>query len=113
MYEHEPQFIVDYYDKKYDVKGYFVVDTLINGIAGGGIRIRNGLTTEEVVHLAKKMTLKFTFINPHIGGAKCGLDFDVNADGNENIREEVLARVVQFLEPCLRSVYATGPDLIT
>lgn len=113
MYEHEPQFIVDYYDKKYDVKGYFVVDTLINGIAGGGIRIRKGLTTEEVVHLAKKMTLKFTFINPHIGGAKCGLDFDVNADGNENIREEVLDRFVQFLEPCLRSFYATGPDINT
>ena len=54
MYEHEPQFIVDYYDKKYDVKGYFVVDTLINGIAGGGIRIRKDLTVEEVVHLAKK-----------------------------------------------------------
>ncbi len=33
MYEHEPQFIVDHCDEKYDVKGYFVVDTLINGIA--------------------------------------------------------------------------------
>ena len=33
MYEHEPQFIVDQYDEKYDVKGYFVVDTLINGEA--------------------------------------------------------------------------------
>ena len=54
MYEHEPQFIVDYYDKNNDVKGYFVVDTLINGIAGGGIRIRKGLTVEEIVHLAKK-----------------------------------------------------------
>ncbi len=33
MYEHEPQFIVDHCDEKYDVKGYFVVDTLINRIA--------------------------------------------------------------------------------
>jgi len=113
MYEHEPQFIVDYYDKKYDVKGYFVVDTLINGIAGGGIRIRKGLTVEEVVHLAKKMTLKFTFLNPHIGGTKCGLDFDVNGKGNGEIREDVLNRFVRFLEPCLRSFYATGPDINT
>lgn len=113
MYEHEPQFIVDYYDKKYDVKGYFVVDTLINGIAGGGIRIRKDLTVEEVVHLAKKMTLKFTFINPHIGGAKCGLDFDVNGAGNDEIKEEVLDRFVQFLEPFLRGFYATGPDINT
>lgn len=35
MYEHEPQFIVDRYDEKYGVKGYYVVDTLINGITGG------------------------------------------------------------------------------
>ena len=113
MYEHEPQFIVDYYDEKYDVKGYFVVDTLINGIAGGGIRIRKGLTVDEIVNLAQKMTLKFTFLKPLIGGAKCGLDYDVNGRGDKDEKEEVLSRFVRFLEPCLRSFYATGPDINT
>ena len=68
MYERETQFRVDHCDEKYDVNGYFVVDTLINGIAGGGIRIRKGLTVDEVFNLAQKMTLKFTFLNPLMDG---------------------------------------------
>ena len=68
MYEHEPQFRVDHCVEKYDVKGYFVVDTLINGVAGGGIRIRKGLSVDEIVNLAQKMTLKFTFLNPLMDG---------------------------------------------
>jgi glutamate dehydrogenase (NAD(P)+) len=39
-------------------KGYVVIDRLVNGLAGGGTRMRAGVTIEEVERLARTMSLK-------------------------------------------------------
>jgi glutamate dehydrogenase (NAD(P)+) len=56
--------------------GWVVFDTIINGLAGGGIFMAPTATLEETRKLAKNMTKKFTVTNPQIGGAKAGIRFD-------------------------------------
>jgi len=52
------------------------------GAAGGGTRMREGLDLNEVLSLAKTMEVKFTVSGPPIGGAKSGINFDPNDQGN-------------------------------
>jgi glutamate dehydrogenase (NAD(P)+) len=54
-------------------RGWLVIDSLGNGQASGGIRLGNGVTLSEVQALAAEMTLKFSFLNLPLGGAKAGI----------------------------------------
>jgi len=53
-----------------------VIDRLIDGIAGGGTRMRAGLDLQEVERLAHTMSIKNGAIKLPGGGAKGGLDCD-------------------------------------
>lgn len=90
-------------------RGYLAIDRQIHGIAGGGCRVRPGLTVEEVARLAHTMTDKFTLFDVPIGGGKCGLDYDPAAPD----MPDVLARFFEFIRPFLRESYLTGADLGT
>jgi glutamate dehydrogenase (NAD(P)+) len=101
--------VVDYEDEIFGAKGYLVIDMLVNGVAGGGIRMRQGVTANDVTKLAQVMTLKFTLVEPNIGGAKCGIDYDYRRPD----KLIVMQRFVDFIKPFLRTCYVTGADLNT
>lgn len=102
-----PEIIFEWNDPLTDARGWVVINSLRNGAAGGGTRMRKGLTKEEVVSLAKVMEIKFTISGPPIGGAKSGIDFDPN----DPRRREVLKRWYKAVFPLLKNYYGTGGDL--
>lgn len=102
-----PEVLFEWNDSETDAKGWIVINSLKNGAAGGGTRMRKGLTKEEVVSLAKVMEIKFSVCGPPIGGAKSGIDFDPN----DPRRDDVLKRWYKTVIPILKSYYGTGGDL--
>ncbi len=103
----KPEIVFEWNDTETDAKGWIVINSLRNGAAGGGTRMRKGLNRHEVESLAKTMEVKFTVAGPPIGGAKSGIDFDPNHPEKEN----VLKRWYQAVLPILKHYYGTGGDL--
>lgn len=102
-----PQTVVEWNDPESEARGWLVINSLRGGAAGGGTRMRAGLTRREVTYLAKTMELKFAFSGPPIGGAKSGIDFDPT----DPRRDGVLRRWFRAVSPFLRACYGTGGDL--
>ncbi|SFP52336.1 glutamate dehydrogenase (NAD(P)+) [Geodermatophilus dictyosporus] len=94
------------------VRGYLVLDTLVRGLASGGLRIREGCTLEEVRGLARGMTRKEALVyDPAdrylpLGGGKGGIDLDP-ADPRA---VDVLRRFLAAVLPVVRSQWNTGED---
>lgn len=105
--EKKPEIVFEWHDAETDAEGWIVINSLRNGAAGGGTRMRKGLTREEVTSLAKVMEVKFSVCGPPIGGAKSGINFDPN----DPRRLEVLARWYRAALPILKHYYGTGGDL--
>lgn len=102
-----PEIVFEWYDEPTGAEGWIVINSLRNGAAGGGTRMRKGLTKDEVVSLAKVMEIKFSVAGPSIGGAKSGINFDPK----DPRRHEVLKRWYKAVFPILKSYYGTGGDL--
>ncbi len=102
-----PQIIFEWNDSETSARGWVVINSLKNGAAGGGTRMRKGLTKDEVVSLAKVMEIKFSVSGPSIGGAKSGISFDPS----DPRRNEVLERWYKAVFPLLKNYYGTGGDL--
>ena len=102
-----PVIIFEWNDELTDAKGWVVINSLKGGAAGGGTRMRKGLTKEEVISLAKVMEIKFSVCGPAIGGAKSGIDFDPR----DPRKDEVLERWYAAVIPLLKTYYGTGGDL--
>src|SRR5215211_1896671 len=92
--------------------GYLVIDRLVDGVSGGGLRMREGCTLDEVADLARAMSLKeavaYTPGDRYtpVGGAKGGIDcdpYDGDAAG-------VLRRYLEAMRPFLERHWATGED---
>jgi glutamate dehydrogenase/leucine dehydrogenase len=105
--EKKPEIVFEWHDEESDAQGWIVINSLRNGAAGGGTRMRKGLTREEVISLAKVMEIKFSVCGPAIGGAKSGINFDPNHPQ----RWEVLQRWYRAVLPILKHYYGTGGDL--
>jgi glutamate dehydrogenase (NAD(P)+) len=104
---------VTWHDPVTGKPGYLVIDRLIDGGAGGGLRMRPGCTLAEVADLARAMSLKEAVAyepgNRYtpFGGAKGGIDcdpYDPAAFG-------VLRRYLEAMRPFLERHWATGEDL--
>lgn len=102
-----PEIVFEWHDDETGAEGWVVINSLRNGAAGGGTRMRLGLTKEEVISLAKVMEIKFSVCGPDIGGAKSGINFNP-ADPR---RIEVLKRWYKAVYPLLKNYYGTGGDL--
>lgn len=102
-----PEIVFQWVDSETGARGWVVINSLRNGAAGGGTRMRKGLDQREVESLAKTMEIKFTVSGPQIGGAKSGIDFDPN----DPRKEEVLKRWYKAVYPLLKNYYGTGDDL--
>jgi glutamate dehydrogenase (NAD(P)+) len=108
-----PYLSVTWHDPVTGRSGFLVIDRLIDGASGGGLRMRAGCTVEEVADLARAMSLKEAVAyDPGdrytpFGGAKGGIDcdpYDADAAG-------VLRRYVEAMRPFLERHWATGEDL--
>ncbi len=103
----KPEIVFEWHDEETGAEGWIVINSLRNGAAGGGTRMRLGLTREEVISLAKVMEIKFSVCGPAIGGAKSGINFDPRHPK----RLEVLERWYKAALPILKNYYGTGGDL--
>ncbi|MEB3751930.1 Glu/Leu/Phe/Val dehydrogenase dimerization domain-containing protein [Geobacillus icigianus] len=63
-------------DPNYDLKGYIVIDSLVNGISAGGLRMSPDISLGEIKKLAAIMTKKYAALNIELGGAKAGIEYD-------------------------------------
>ncbi|HEX6939201.1 MAG TPA: Glu/Leu/Phe/Val dehydrogenase dimerization domain-containing protein [Longimicrobiales bacterium] len=102
-----PEVTIHWRDEETGARAWLVINSLRGGAAGGGTRMRPGISPREVVYLAKAMDLKFSLSGPAIGGAKTGIDFDP-ADPR---KAGVLERWYRAIMPYLRHHYGTGGDL--
>ena len=105
--EKRPEIVFEWKDAETDAEGWVVINSLRNGAAGGGTRMRKGLTKAEVISLAKVMEIKFSVCGPDIGGAKSGINFDPG----DPRRTGVLERWYKAVFPLLKNYYGTGGDL--
>ncbi len=103
----DPEIVFEWNDPLSDARGWVVINSLRNGAAGGGTRMRIGLSRDEVLALAKVMEVKFTVSGPDIGGAKSGINFDPSHPD----KEAVLHRWYKAVFPLLKNYYGTGGDL--
>lgn len=78
-------------------------------MCSGGIRMRAGVTVEEVTDLARTMSHKMAVLDIPYGGAKSGIDFDPSAPE----AQDVLRRFIDAIRPFIAERYATGADLGT
>jgi glutamate dehydrogenase (NAD(P)+) len=102
-----PEIVFEWNDRETAARGWLVINSLKGGAAGGGTRMRAGLTRDDVTFLAKAMELKFAFAGPAIGGAKSGIDFDP-ADPR---KKDVLERWFRAIQSELLTRYGTAGDL--
>jgi len=102
-----PEIVFEWNDRETAARGWLVINSLKGGAAGGGTRMRVGLSRNDVTFLAKAMQLKFAFAGPPIGGAKSGIDFDP-ADPR---KQEVLERWFRAIRSELLTRYGTAGDL--
>ena len=103
----QPEIVFEWKDSETEAEGWVVINSLRNGAAGGGTRMRKGLDKREVESLAKTMEVKFSVSGPAIGGAKSGINFDPN----DPRKKGVLQRWYKAVSPLLKSYYGTGGDL--
>ncbi|GAB4423417.1 MAG: Glu/Leu/Phe/Val dehydrogenase dimerization domain-containing protein [Bacteroidia bacterium] len=107
-FEHKrPEITFHWQDSETEAQGWVVINSLRNGAAGGGTRMRKGCTLTEVLALAKTMEVKFSVCGPPIGGAKSGIDFDPE----DPRKPGVLKRWFEAIYPLLKAYYGTGGDL--
>jgi glutamate dehydrogenase (NAD(P)+) len=98
---------VEWTDPVTSRKGYLVIDRLVGGIAGGGTRVRAGLTLTEIERLARTMSYKCGAMNLASGGAKGGIDCDPHSPE----MRDMLTRFVTAMTPLLDTYWATAEDL--
>ncbi|MFY0605679.1 MAG: amino acid dehydrogenase [Cyclobacteriaceae bacterium] len=103
----QPEIVFEWSDSETEAVGWVVINSLRNGAAGGGTRMRLGLDKREVESLAKTMEIKFTVSGPQIGGAKSGINFDPK----DPRKKDVLKRWYKAVYPLLKNYYGTGGDL--
>jgi len=103
----EPRLRVIWTDPVTGRRGYAVIDRMVNGLAGGGTRMRSGVTLDEVERLARTMSYKNGAFNLPGGGAKGGVDIDPH----DPEARAVLSRYVRAMTPLYRGGWGTAEDL--
>jgi glutamate dehydrogenase (NAD(P)+) len=101
-----------YDDPATGYRAYVVIDSLACGTATGGIRIRPGLTLDEIRCTARTMTWKHRFIGLPNGGAKGGIEAAEGLPRGEKARRLLwLGRVAADLIDT--GIWGIGPDMGT
>jgi len=104
-----PYLTSEWHDRATGSQGWFVIDRLVNGMCSGGIRMRPGVTVDEVSDLARTMSHKMAVLDIPYGGAKSGIDCDPASPQ----APAVLRGFIDAIRPFIAERYATGADLGT
>lgn len=103
-----PPFLrLEWVDEVTGAVGYLVVDSLVQGMATGGTRMRAGCTIDEVADLARGMSNKTAAFDLPVGGAKGGIDFDPK----DPRALDVLTHFCDAMRPYLDRHWVTAEDL--
>ncbi|HEY9287224.1 MAG TPA: Glu/Leu/Phe/Val dehydrogenase dimerization domain-containing protein [Candidatus Dormibacteraeota bacterium] len=105
----DPYLVTEWHDPVRGARGWFVIDRLVGGMCSGGIRMRLGVTPDEVTALARTMSHKMAVLDIPYGGAKSGIDFDPASPH----APAVLRGFIEAIRPFIAERYATGADLGT
>ena len=105
----EPNLIIEYFDEEYNAHAWLVIDDLSKPLAAGGLRVKDGLTKQHVINMAKNMTKKMRICNLNVSGAKSGIDFDPKSPN----KKQVILRFMKAIKPFLETRYSMGSDLNT
>ncbi len=104
-----PLVSITYRDPKTGLEGMLVIDSVVDGICGGGLRVTKTVHLEEVCRLARGMTLKNATMQLPLGGAKSALRYDPAAPD----LEDALVRFIEHVRPMCERMYGFGPDMNT
>ncbi|MFH1972411.1 MAG: Glu/Leu/Phe/Val dehydrogenase [archaeon] len=110
MDEIGPEKVIKIYDPKTGMKGIVCIDNTRLGPAKGGCRLRPDVTEDEVMRLARAMTLKCSMAGLPFGGGKSGIianDKDLTPKKKKDI-VVAYGRAIKNLAP---SEYVTAPDM--
>lgn len=100
-----PSKILHLYSKKIQLRAIVVVDNTALGPAIGGTRVSPSVSTEEVLRLARTMTLKNSIAGIPHGGGKAGILADPKSPEKERYFR-VFAKMIKELHE-----YIPGPDM--
>jgi len=104
-----PHLVSEWHDEATGARGWLVIDRLVEGMCSGGIRMRPGVTLDEVSDLARTMSHKMAVLDIPYGGAKSGIDCDPASPE----APAVLRGFIDAIRPFIAERYATGADLGT
>jgi glutamate dehydrogenase/leucine dehydrogenase len=102
-----PAKVVHFHEPSSGLRAMVVVDNVARGVSIGGVRMAADLTTEEVLRLARAMTLKNAGADLAHGGGKAGIVADPRTPGKERL-VRAFARAIRDLVD-----YIPGPDMGT
>lgn len=105
----KPYLTTEWFDEETGAVGYLVIDKMVDGFTAGGIRMREGLTKNEVQRLAEIMTIKMAGLGMNVGGAKGGINFP----SDDPKSKDVLKRYLQAHLPYIKDCWLTSEDLGT
>ncbi len=94
-------------DPEIDLTGFIVIDTLVNNMSAGGLRMSSNVSLEEVEELATVMTKKYKLAGVEMGGAKSGIIYHPE----KHDRDMLIKRFAQLAQPLLVNNYLLGEDL--
>lgn len=100
-----PAKVIRLYSAKEGLQAVVVIDNCALGPAVGGVRVSPTVTVDEVLRLARTMTLKNSIAGLPHGGAKAGIVADPARPDKERLFR-VFARMIRDLKE-----YIPGPDL--
>ncbi len=100
-----PARVIQYYSPRERFRAVLVVDNTALGPAVGGVRVSPRVTADEVLRLARTMTLKNSLAGLPHGGAKAG----IIADPAEMDKERTFRVFARMIRDCVD--YIPGPDM--
>jgi glutamate dehydrogenase (NAD(P)+) len=100
-----PAKVIRLYSAKEGLQAVVVIDNCALGPAIGGVRVSPAVTVDEVLRLARTMTLKNSIAGLPHGGAKSGIMADPSRTDKERLFR-VFARMIRNLPE-----YIPGPDM--
>lgn len=103
-----PEALHSFFDSDGNVLGHLAVDSNINGLSAGGIRMVPQMPTADLCHLARAMTWKYGFLKWPFGGAKAAI-ITHRSMISQDQRRDVVQAFAERLAP-FRGRYLPGED---
>lgn len=105
-----PEKVITLYDHSTSMKGFLVIDNTTLGPGKGGIRMTPTVNENEVINLARAMTLKNSLAELPFGGAKAGIIVD-SKKISEKKKKEIIESFALAIKEISPKLYIGAPDI--